>query len=184
MKNSYFDPEINKEYLGDNIYESKIQSFADSKQHSLFDVEVIEYALSLKNEIIGELDKNSSKSDKISIEHIKWIEKYLNGIHDFLIQQKLDIPQILEKHRSFIYRKGKRKVGRHKGIRNALTIKKYNWIRNKYYFLKKEKKAHTIDEHARLIRSELLKKLPDFWDNHTYELETIIDIIKKRKWGD
>ena len=53
MKNSYFDPEINKEYLGDNIYESKIQSFADSKQHSLFDVEVIEYALSLKNEIIG-----------------------------------------------------------------------------------------------------------------------------------
>ena len=139
---------------------------------------------SLKNEIIGELDKNSSKSDKIRIEHIKWIEKYLNGIHDFLIQQKLDIPQILEKHRSFIYRKGKRKVGRHKGIRNALTIKKYNWIRNKYYFLKKEKKAHTIDEHARLIRSELLKKLPDFWDNHTYELETIIDIIKKRKWGD
>ena len=184
MKNSYFDSEINKEYLGDNIYESKIQSFADSKQHSLFDVEVIEYALSLKNEIIGELDKNSSKSDKIRIEHIKWIEKYLNGIHDFLIQQKLDIPQILEKHRSFIYRKGKRKVGRHKGIRNALTIKKYNWIRNKYYFLKKEKKAHTIDEHARLIRSELLKKLPDFWDNHTYELETIIDIIKKRKWGD
>jgi uncharacterized protein with HEPN domain len=106
MKNSYFDSEINKEYLGDNIYEFKIQSFADSKQHSLFDVEVIEYALSLKNEIIGELDKNSSKSDKIRIEHIKWIEKYLNGIHDFLIQQKLDIPQILEKHRSFIYRKG------------------------------------------------------------------------------
>ena len=184
MKNSYFDPETNKEYLCDNEYEFKIISFTDSKQHSLFDVEVIEYALSLKNEIIGELDKNSSKSDKIRIEHIKWIEKYLNGIHDFLIQQKLDIPQILEKHRSFIYRKGKRKVGRHKGIRNALTIKKYNWIRNKYHFLKKEKKAHTYDEHARLIRSELLKKLPDFWDNHTYELETIIDIIKKRKWGD
>ena len=184
MKNSYFDPETNKEYLCDNEYEFKIISFTDSKQHSHFDVEVIEYALSLKDELIGELDKNSSKSDKIRIEHIKWIEKYLNGIHDFLIQQKLDIPQILEKHRSFIYRTGKRKVGRPKGKRNANTIKMYNWIRDKYHFLKKNKLAHTYDEHARLIRSQLLKKSPDFWNDKIQELVTIRDILKKQKWGD
>ena len=184
MKFPYFDPSNKKEYLCDNNYEFKIKSFTESKQHDFFDVDVIEYALSLKDEIIGELDKNSSKSDKIRIEHIRWIEKYLDGIHGFLIEQKLDLPQILEKHRSFIYQTGKRKAGRPKGKRNALTIEKYDWIRNKYYILKKNKRAHTIDEHARLIRNELLKNKPDFWDDHTYELETIIDILKKQKWGD
>jgi len=74
--------------------------------------------------------------------------------------------------------------GRPKGSKNKLTIKKYNWIRDKYYFLKKKKKAHTIDEHARIIRSQLLKEKPDFWDKHIYTLVTIIDIIKKQKWGD
>ena len=88
MKNSYFDPETNKEYLCDNEYEFKIKSFTDSKQHSHFDVEVIEFALSLKDELIGELDKNSSKSDKIRIEHIKWIEKYLNGIQQAHLLKK------------------------------------------------------------------------------------------------
>ncbi len=74
--------------------------------------------------------------------------------------------------------------GRPQGSKNKLTIKKYNWIRDKYYFLKKKKKAHTIDEHARIIRSQLLKEKPDFWDKHIYPLVTIIDIIKKQKWGD
>ena len=47
---------------------------------------MIEYIISLKNQLIDELDKNSSNSDKIRLKHIKWIEKYLDGFHDFIIQ--------------------------------------------------------------------------------------------------
>ena len=78
----------------------------------------------------------------------------------------------------------KSKSGRPKGSRNKQTDQKYHWIRNKYYFLKKEKKAHTIEEYARLIRSQLKTKSPDWWEKPIYRLETIVDIIKKQKWGD
>ena len=184
MKNSYYDPELNKKYECENEYEFKIKSFSDRQQSNFFEDEVIEYALSLKKELIDELDKNSSKSDKIRCEHIKWIEKYLDGIHDFLIQQKMDIPKVLENHKAFIYHTGKRDLGRPPGKRNKLTTRKYIWIRDKHQILLDNKKAHTIEESARLIRSQLLKKKPDFWDNHIYALKTIMDIIKKQKWGD
>lgn len=184
MKNSYYDPKLDKKYKCENEYEFKIKSFSDRVQSNFFDDEVIEYALSLKDELIDELDNNSSKSDKIRCEHIKWIEKYLDGLHDFLIQQKMNIPKVLENHKTFIYRTGKRKVGRPKGKGNKLTRKKYIWIRDKHHFLRDKRKGHTIEESARNIRSQLFKKKPDFWDNNIYTLNTIIDIIKKQKWGD
>ena len=43
----------------------------ESNDLNFFDDEVIKYAISLKNEIITELDKKSSKSDKIRLKHIK-----------------------------------------------------------------------------------------------------------------
>lgn len=42
MKNPYDDPDTTKTY--ENEYVVKIKSFAESKQHSFFDDEVIEYA--------------------------------------------------------------------------------------------------------------------------------------------
>ena len=184
MKYPYYDNETNKEYMCENEYEFKIKTFTEARQCNFFDDEVIDYALSLKDEIIGELENNSSKSDKIRVEHIRWIEKHIDGIHDFLIQHKLEIPKVLEQHKSFTYQTGKRKIGRPKGKRNELTIKKYIWIRDKRQILVDNRKAHTIEEQARLIRSQLLKSKPDFWDERIYALITIIDIIKKQKWGD
>ena len=184
MTDSFYDPEINKTYFFENEYELQIKLFADKHQCLQFDDEAIEFALSLKKELIDELDKDSSKSDKIRCEHIKWIEKYLDGIQDFLIQQKMDVPKVLENHKSFIYRTSKRDVGRPKGKGNKLTIKKYNWVRDKHHFLMDKSKVHTIEESARLIRSQLKKEKPDFWDDDIYALSTIVDIIKKQKWGD
>ena len=138
-----FDPETGEKFDCENEYEFKIKSFAQKQQLNFFDDEVIEYALSLKRELIDELDMNSSKSDKIRCDHIKWIEKYLDGIHDFLIQQKMDIPKVLENHKAFIYLTSKRKVGRPKGKGNKLTAKKYNWVREQFYILVKNRKGHT-----------------------------------------
>ena len=75
--------------------------------------------------------------------NIDGIEKYLDGIHDFLIQQKMDIPKVLENHKAFIYRTGKRKVGRPSGKRNKLTTRKYIWIKDKHQILLDNRKAHT-----------------------------------------
>ena len=49
---------------------------------------------------------------------------------------------------------------------------------------KKNKLAITYDEHASLIRSQLKNNKPEFWEGDIYSKETIIDIIKKKKWGD
>ena len=184
MKYKTYDPETNTEYECENEYEFKIKSFITKTQEDFFDDKVIEYIISLKNQLIDELDKNSSNSDKIRLKHIKWIEKSLEGIHDFIIQYKLPIPKILEEQKTFIYRTSKRQTGRPKGTKNKLTTKKHIWIRDKYLLLKKKRMAHTIEESARLIRSQLLKEKPEFWDEHIYPLATIIDIIKKQKWGD
>ena len=77
-----------------------------------------------------------------------------------------------------------RSSGRPKGSRNKLTTKRYTWIRDKYYFLKEKSKAHTVDEFARLMRSQLNSETPDWWGKPIYSIETIKDIIKKQKWGD
>ena len=94
-----------------------------------------------------------------------------------------DIAEFLIKHDLKIQGKGK-SSGRPKGARNKLTDRKYNWIRDKYYILKRKYTSYTRKEHAELIRSELKTKKPKWWDNHTYKVVSIIDIIKKRKWGD
>ena len=145
MKYTIYDNETNEKYDCENEYEFKIKSFVQEQQLNFFEDEVIAFSLSLKDELIDELDKDSSKSDKIRCEHIKWIEKYLYGIHDFLIQQKMDIPKVLENHKAFIYRTSKRDVGRPKGKGNKLTTKKYNWVRDKHHFLIDKRKVHTIE---------------------------------------
>ena len=110
MKYPYYDNETNKEYMCENEYEFKIKTFTEARQYNFFDDEVIDYALSLKDEIIGEMENNSSKPDKIRVEHIRWFEKYLDGIHDFLIQHKLEMPKVLEQHKSFTYHTAKSRI--------------------------------------------------------------------------
>ena len=65
MTDSFYDPEINKTYFFENEYKLQIKFFADKHQCLQFDDEAIEFALSLKKELIDELDKDSSKSDKM-----------------------------------------------------------------------------------------------------------------------
>ena len=137
----------------------------------------------LKKNIIDDLEKNNSKSDKIRVEHIKWIENYIDGIHDFIIQHKIEIPKVLKNHKTFVYQTKKKTVGRPKG-RNKQTDARYHWVGEKFYSIKKKKLAHTIEEHAKIIRSILKNKKPDFWEGKITNVETIKDIIKKQKWGD
>ena len=56
MSLTILDPETNEKYDCENEYEFKIKSFTQKQQLNFFDDEVIEYALSLKNELIDELD--------------------------------------------------------------------------------------------------------------------------------
>ena len=74
--------------------------------------------------------------------------------------------------------------GRPKGLKNKITFKKYIYIRDKYYFCKKNSYGHTLDEISSLIRSELIKDKPEWWTSEIYTLNTIKDVIKKRKWGE
>ena len=39
--------------------------------------------------------------------YIKWIEKYIHGIHEFLIEHNMKVPKLLEDHKIFIYQTGK-----------------------------------------------------------------------------
>ena len=178
MKNSIYDPETRKTYDYENEYELKIKLFLAENEYNFFDDEVIEYAIKIKSNIIDDLENNNSKSDKIRVKHIKWVENYIEGIHDFIIQHKIEIPKALENHKTFVYQTGKKTVGRPKG-RSKQTDAKYHWVGERFYSLKKNKLAHTIEEHAKIIRSLLKTKKPDFGGD-IYEIETIVDIIKKK----
>ena len=49
-------------------------------------------------------------------------------------------------------------------------------------FYKKKKVAHTTEEYARLIRSELFKNRPEFWEGNVYKTKTISEILDKQNW--
>ena len=171
---SYYDPELDKTYECENEYEFKIKSFSDRVQSNFFENEVIEYALSLKDELINELDNDSSKSDKIRCEHIKWIEKHLDGIHDFLIQQKINVPKILENDKTFIYSKGK-KTGRPRGSTKR-TIDRYKKVFKQYTILKKKYSSYKKAELYELLASR-------DYDSKTFSRRTIRNIIEDKKYN-
>ena len=100
------------------------------------------------------------------------------------VKELEELTDLLKTVRHGFPKNNRRIVGRPPGKRNSSTIKRYNWIRDKYYLLKKKNIAHTYDEYARLIRSELIEKSPEAFDGAQYSLSTIVDIIKKQKWGD
>jgi len=170
MKSTQYDPETNKEYSYENEYDLKIQIYMESSDLNFFDDEVIEYAISLKNEIITELDKKSSKSDKIRLKHIKWIEKYVDGIHDFLIQRKMSVPKVLEDQKLFISQVGK-KTGRPSGITKR-TI-------NRYKAVFKEFNKYKRTSLTKMEKYERLALLD--YDSQTYTRRTIKNIIEN-KW--
>ena len=138
MKNSSSNFDKNGENDYDNEYELKIKSFSIKYDYNFFDDKVIQYAVSLKNEIINSLEKNSSKSDNIKVRYIKWIEKHLDEIHEYLIEKNKNTYNIKETKRFCLYL-NQNLVARPLGKRNILSRRKWIWIRNQYQLLKKKK---------------------------------------------
>ena len=182
MKNSFSNLDKNEKYDYDNEYEFKIKSFAIKHNYKFFDDKVIQYAITLKNEIIDSLEKDSSNSDKIKVKYIKWIEKYLDEIHENLIESKMTISAVIKKQKNFVYASKKNLIARPLGKRNILSRRKWIWIRDQYHFLKQKNIVKTNEEYSRLIRSELFKNKPDFWEGNIYEIHTIKDILDRQNW--
>ena len=136
---------------------------------------------SLSKELIKLYDlaeKNSLRIESDDEDVHSMLEKLIIYHENVLFELK----QFFSIYKLRIQKQGK-SSGRPKGSSNKLTIKKYNWVRNKYYFLKNRISSSTRKEKAELIRSKLLENPPDWWDKHIYSIETIMDIIKKKKWG-
>ena len=138
--------------------------------------------MGLKSHIISSLEKNSSELDINKVNNIKWIENYIDEVHETLIEKKIKIPMLIKKHKNFVYTSNKDLVARHLGKRNILSRRKWIWIRDQYLQLKKKKVAKTKEEYARLIRSELFKNKPEFWEGNIYELNTITQLLDKQNW--
>ncbi len=177
---SNFDKNEDQGY--ENEYEFKIKSFAVKYNYDLIDDKVIQFAVSLKNGIIDSLEKDSSKADRVKLQYIKWIEKYLDGVHEDLIDRKMRISKVIKKHKEFVYTSNRDLIARPLGKRNILSRRKWIWIRDRYRILKKKKIAHTNEEYSRLIRSELFKNKPDFWEGNIYEVDTITNILNRQNW--
>ena len=165
-----------------NKYKHKIESFALEQGYNFFDHEVVVYAISLKDDIISSFKKTPSKIDQKEISYIKWIEDYIDKAHEHLIKQKIKVPALIKKQRNYVYTLNKDLVARHLGKRNILSRRKWIWIRDKYYYFKKKKVAHTTKDYARLIRSEIIKNKPEFWEGNVYKTKTISEILDKQNW--
>ena len=161
----------------------------------------ITHILSVRNSLIESLKFNNSTKDLILCKYIKSIEDMfvIPTVRDMVDCNLDELNNLLDDFKPFEYKpqpakaqvtnaektkKANSRSGRPKGSRNKLTNKKYNWVRDQYYLLKKKKTANTTKEHSKLIRSKLKTDAPEWWGKDLYRLETIIDIIKKQKWGD
>ena len=136
----------------------------------------------MKDDIISSIKKTPSEIDQNKIGYIKWIENYIDEAHEYLIEQKMKVPALIKKQKYYVYASYKGLVARHLGKRNILSRRKWIWIRDKYYYFKKKNVAYTNEEYARLIRSELFKNKPEFWEGNIYETKTISEIIDKQNW--
>ena len=76
-----------------------------------------------------------------------------------------------------------RKIGRPRG-KSTRTIQRENWIRDKFYFLKKKRLGSTLNEIAGLILSEMREDTPPCFHNSIYKKSTIIKILKTKPWLD
>jgi hypothetical protein len=50
--------------------------------------------------------------------------------------------------------------------------------------LKKKRLAHTLNEFAGLILSEMKENTPRFFENNIYKKSTILKVLKNKSWGD
>ena len=78
--------------------------------------------------------------------------------------------------------KSKKKGGRPKGM-SQKTRQRYNWIRDKFYILKKKRSASTLDEMAGIIFSRLREKPPLYFEKTPYKKSTILKILKNKSWS-
>ena len=93
MNHKTYDPETKKEYIHENQYDYRIQQFCELNQFVSHEEEVIDFAFSLRDELINDLE---GKDDSIRLKYIKWIEdEYLLRTKDFLITQRISIPDRL-----------------------------------------------------------------------------------------
>ena len=70
MKEYTYDPVTEKEYVNENQYDYLIQQFCELKQYVKHEEEVIDFAFSLRDELINDLE---NKDDTIRLKYIKWI---------------------------------------------------------------------------------------------------------------
>jgi hypothetical protein len=101
MNHKTYDPVTEKEYNVENEYDYQIQRFCELNQYVKHEEEVIDFAFSLRDELINDLE---NKDDTIRLKNIKWVDdEYLFRTKDFLIAQKLPIPERLIGFKSFKY---------------------------------------------------------------------------------
>ena len=133
--------------------------------------EVFGRSYSSKQEALNDTTDNNYEVFREINRTIKWLKKEEKIYPDNYQLEKLiiyhenvlfELKQFFSIHKLRIQKQGK-SSGRPKGSRNKLTIKKYNWVRGKYYLLKTKISSSTRKEKAQLIRSELLGNAPDWW---------------------
>ncbi len=93
MKECTYDPVTKKEYIHENQYDYRIQQFCELNQFVKHEKEVIDFAFSLRDELINDLE---NKDDSIRLKYIKWIEdEYLLRTKEFWITQRIPIHERL-----------------------------------------------------------------------------------------
>ncbi len=78
--------------------------------------------------------------------------------------------------------KSKKKGGRPKGM-SQKTRQRHNWIRDKFYILKKKRVASTLDEMAGIIYSIMREKPPLYFEKTPYKKSYINKILKTKSWS-
>jgi len=128
------------------------------------------------------MDKGSKKRLSDILSKIKSEgEDELSELYNKNKQGEDELSKIYNKYKQGDYARGP--IGRPRG-KSTKTIQRHNWIRDMFVRLKKKRLAHTKDEFARLILSEMKENTPRFFENNIYKKSTILKVLKNKSWGD
>ena len=165
MKEYTYDPVTEKEYVNENQYDYLIQQFCELKQYVKHEEEVIDFAFSLRDELINDLE---NKDDTIRLKYIKWIEdEYLLRTKDFLITQNLSIPERLIGFKSFKYEHQIQEINNNPSEQNTTKPAKNKGGRPK-------------DPKIAKLREQLYKDYYNYRENKGYTRSKAIDLLEEK----
>jgi len=165
VRRTKYDQETEQEYTFENEYDFQLQRFCNISCHDFYDDLVTDFAFSLRDKLINDLE---NKDDTIRLKYIEWIDdEYLLKTKDFLITQKISVHERLIGFKSFKYEHQIQEINNNPSEQNTTKPAKNQGGRDK-------------DPKIAILRKKLYKDYYSFTEKDGYKRSKALDLLEEK----